>query len=467
MSKKAPRLIGERINDKKIVQLCKHHYTNMAFIRLETRNKLNSLIQKANGPGKTNLLCFSNDLMDIWELLLTDAIFHLKVNDDREFSSSMDRKWVDEESFGVNDLASYFRHFSDFEKLLYGADRFYREHTAHVFRVWVMGVSIMNHFANNSINIQKDVDDKLKKEEELNITSGEEEAMWCIIALSHDLGYPLGKITGINESIRNIVGYFGKASLEDFAFSFPPQTHFLNDFILRFVASKLVLTNDGSTNHLYKTSLQSKFYLKFSKSFEEYKHGIVSCIILMKNLVFFLESDYDFEEIKKLDAKDARQFQIRKEILRSIATHTCNDIYHINLNTFSFLLFFCDEAQFWGRPIFDDLLQGDIDQCHATIQELSANSIYLVLDFTNQKDKDKMNNKYFVSKAKDLRKLFRTAVKTNERSFSFTFEIVDHKYCYRIKFKPRNKVRIECKKNGGTRYTETTYEKLINLSANK
>jgi hypothetical protein len=42
----------------------------------------------------------------------------------------------------------------------------------------------------------------------------------------------------------------------------------------------------------------------------------------------------------------AKQFVVRREILRSIANHTCQDIYHLQFNTLSFLLYITDEIQF-------------------------------------------------------------------------------------------------------------------------
>ena len=49
------------------------------------------------------------------------------------------------------------------------------------------------------------------------------------------------------------------------------------------------------------------------------------------------------------DHEDSRQYYIRREILRAIASHTCHDIYQNDMLRFSFLLILCDDAQEWGR----------------------------------------------------------------------------------------------------------------------
>ena len=72
-------------------------------------------------------------------------------------------------------------------------------------------------------------------------------------------------------------------------------------------------------------------------------------------LLFFLESDFNLNDDYKYKEEDARQFYIRREILRAIASHTCSDIYNVKNTTFSSLLYICDEMQEWGRKSWNDL----------------------------------------------------------------------------------------------------------------
>jgi hypothetical protein len=68
-----------------------------------------------------------------------------------------------------------------------------------------------------------------------------------------------------------------------------------------------------------------------------------------------LESDYSINEDYSFDSEDRRQFYIRREILRAIASHTCNDIYQLYMTSFSFLLRICDDTQEWGRKNITEL----------------------------------------------------------------------------------------------------------------
>ncbi len=68
----------------------------------------------------------------------------------------------------------------------------------------------------------------------------------------------------------------------------------------------------------YLTHLQTKYFLKFSEAYETRNHGITSCLVLMKNLVFFLETDSTLDTQKPLEPIDAKQFLIRRNILQEL-----------------------------------------------------------------------------------------------------------------------------------------------------
>ena len=108
----------------------------------------------------------------------------------------------------------------------------------------------------------------------------------------------------------------------------------------------------------YLGRIQPKYYLKYAKSLECFQHGIISTIIIYKMLLYFLESDFNLNDDYIYKKEDARQFYIRREILRAIAAHTCPDAYNIHLATFSSLLFLCDEFQEWGRRRWNELYTG-------------------------------------------------------------------------------------------------------------
>ena len=146
--------------------------------------------------------------IQLWGSLLGDAITFLKMNDKREFRNGSGHFYQrDEIALGIDKLSEYFKEFSSFEALLYGADRFYRDHIMHVFRVWLIGNWIIAQFKSDvhfdCANIIE------KKPESFSISQDETEAMWCIIALTHDLGYPLDKVDKIRQKIDSMMAYFG------------------------------------------------------------------------------------------------------------------------------------------------------------------------------------------------------------------------------------------------------------------
>lgn len=188
------------------------------------------------------------DVLDFWERLIIDAIKYLKWHDVAEFAykagelrkpneyeskkSAYDK--ISEGSLGVYHLKEYFQAFIEFERLLYGAEQFYRDHVYHILRVWLIGQFIIHNCITSDfpITINEDKENLascgLEKSSKNRGTlyAGEEDAIWCLIALTHDLGYPLSKVENINESLKKMMHYFAKTGLEEFSFSFPQQNVF-------------------------------------------------------------------------------------------------------------------------------------------------------------------------------------------------------------------------------------------------
>lgn len=171
-----------------------------------------------------------NEQQKLWNELLLDSICILKINDLRErynkqfsaiFKNNAEitkseefvgiRKYC---TYGIEDLDKYFNDFMSFEGVLYGTDKNYRDHVNHVIQVWLMGIWFLDENINNfnfsdgitatdfdySFEIDKTVQDD--KSVSLFISKSEVIASWTIIALCHDLGYPLEKATKLNEKLK-------------------------------------------------------------------------------------------------------------------------------------------------------------------------------------------------------------------------------------------------------------------------
>lgn len=355
-------------------------------------------------------------IKDLWELLIREALYCLRNKDTKDLN-------LFKQDFGLIEIKQYFEKFSEFEEVLHGTDRYYRDHSLHVIRVFFLGFfllsSNLSEIEDTEINFKsiKILPSKILKDNHLSLE--EIQAIWILIALTHDLGYPIEKIEQINEKITGLISYYGPSGIEEFKYHLPLQNQFLNDFILKFISSKLTQKRNEEG---YYTVIQNKYYLKFAKAFENFSHGIMSCILLMKHLVYFKESDYSHSGLNALDERDAIQFFIRRTILRSIASHDNEDIYHIHPNNFLFILTFCDDLQEWDRPRVTNRFQKSEK---VLVPKFNKKDIHFEKHFILSEDKE-ISKEHFEVFARNVRKyikLFRSGPDSNNRTFTFAFKI--------------------------------------------
>jgi hypothetical protein len=124
------------------------------------------------------------------------------------------------------------------------------------------------------------------------------------------------------------------------------------------------------------------------------------------------------------DYEDARQFYIRREILRPIASHTCKDIYQNDALCFSFLLIICDDAQEWGRKNITQLYVNEkTDYEFAGVNiEVNDDSSEISISDRYSIAKKEIMQKLLISYRKqciDYRNLFRDGQDTSNRNFNF------------------------------------------------
>lgn len=327
---------------------------------------------------------FKEQTDKLWVVLLEKSIKCLRYYDKREpFKDSNKKKFP--KAYGISDLKTYYEKYSKFEKVLYGSSKFYRDHVIHVFRTWLIGVELLTKNGGaclNHISIkEKDFDERINNAEKVSI--------WTIIALSHDLGYPLEKAKGIIDVTQEMVATFVSNPEISKDFSFHGVQNYMNDFVVRLMSSKMKPHTSASGEECYVARLQPKYYFKFQKSLEKNAHGILSTLIIYKLLTYFLESDYNINEDYTFDKEDCRQFYIRREILRSIAAHTCDDVYQLYMDSFAFLLRICDDTQEWGRKNISELY-------------VNSNQTYRLTDINMQFSDDNKSNKCIIKEEMKL-----------------------------------------------------------------
>ena len=286
-------------------------------------------------------------VQQLWIELIKKSIQCLRYFDVRE--PFIDKETKHPLAYGISQLDAYYQKYRDFENVMYGGVKYYRDHVVHVVRVWLLGcVVLLRNECAYMNNIMID--------EECTINPYEKLSIWTLIALTHDLGYPLEKASKIIDTTRDMMTAFISNPVVSMDLSFNGVQNSMNDFILRLMSSKMhKILGSEKDDVKYVARLQSKYYFKFQKSLEHNKHGILSAIIIYKLLLYFLESDFTINEDYTFKQNDVKQFYIRRDILRAIASHTCSDVYQMNQNTFSFLLIICDDAQTWGRKAISEL----------------------------------------------------------------------------------------------------------------
>lgn len=378
----------------------------------------------------------TEDIKKIWKKLVKKSITCLRYYDVREpFLNNPKKK---PQAYGIEKLNDYYDNYSSFENLLYGGSQYYRDHVIHAFRVWLLGIEIL---LKDDCKYLKEV--KVSEGETVNLL--EKIAIWTLIALTHDLGYPLEKALEIVEKTKEMMGSFIVDPVLSMDLSFTGVQNSMNDYVLRFVSSKMSLGKNAETAEELKTKddekeikkekknyvarLQPKYYFKFQKSLEHKEHGIISALIIYKLLIYFLESDYSINEDYFFDKEDCRQFNIRRDILRAIASHTCHDIYQQEAFSFSFLLILCDDAQEWGRKYISELYVEKGEKYAYRGIDYTMNSDKnerKIIDFTlsDEYELEKTSSieeilKRFNKQSKTYRDVFRDGQDTRNRNFNF------------------------------------------------
>jgi hypothetical protein len=408
---------------------------NFSYLRRESR----AVIKKLPADlGNRGLQSQHDLLLRLWPSVLTDALLTLKKRDSREYDRSNPRltEFFHQESLGVSELRDVLKAFSEFEGLLYGASPArYRDHIVHSFRVWVVGHGILQGAFGNQLSTYEDRD--------LAIGHREWPCMWALVALCHDIGYPLSAVEKINALTRETFRKLGLIPGGDLRFAFPQHTLPFYDTVVRLIASKPVRAHspDGG----YVTHLQNKYYLKLLKSFDRLDHGIVSSLLMSKGLVYFLESDLSHDEWKALSKEDCRQFLIRREILRAVAAHTCPDIYHLYFDTLSFLLYMVDEIQCWGRPTFEELQDKPkaLGDAKVTVKAFARDRVHIEIGMSGKSwDDDDQNAVRF--QVNRLRRMLRLAVDTSK--------LAAHELYFRVFNAGGQECRLELKGGGIQRH---------------
>ena len=253
---------------------------------------------------------------------------------------------------GYDELCRYFNDYIEYENLLFALDENYRDHAIHSVWVMLLGFYLREKctafreidyyitYKHNHPKAQNDVVETKK------IIKKYEKPLWCLIALTHDLGYPIQKTKKANAIMAKMIANFGFLRQRDFDYNFTiVQQPALNE-LLKILAASIVWTDEG-----YQIGYQSGVCVDYAKSFERLDHGIMSAYLLLLHLDWICDTMRmirGVEEPSKDYEKAAQQTMIIT-LLDAISSHTNKNKYTDNLNTMSSLLFISDELEEFSR----------------------------------------------------------------------------------------------------------------------
>lgn len=443
---------------------------------------------------------FTEDVMVLWKKVVERSILCLRFFDEREpFKLYKEKVPV---AYGIEELMQYFESFTEFESLLYGGSKHYRDHVIHSFRTWLLGLKILLNKKGEYLRL-------IVVGENIEVNLLEKLSIWGIISLTHDLGYPLEKAHDIIDKTKAMMNFFISNPAISLNLTFSGIQDNINDFILRLTSSKMIPRNekchylvnctkqdnqDEETVEKKKDEpkfvarLQPKYYFKLSKSLEKSKHGIISSIIVYKLLQYFLESDFSIDEDYYFDKEGARQFYIRREILRAIASHTCHDIYHQNMLSFSYLLIIVDDNQDWGRKRFTDFYFGsnvsyDDTTINVIVTKKLPSDMYktdIIENVTVKNDEDQLLNaiRSQYKQSQEYKAIFKDGLDTKNRNFNLskitniTYSCATYNSKFLVEFHIYSDKNadfiIKANKNEGSIdiYNKDWVQKVVNLKKN-
>jgi hypothetical protein len=324
------------------------------------------------------------------------------------FEASM--SFIDPDKRGYDKLFKYFDEYVDFEELIFASDSFYRDHTLHCLWVYFLGEYIIrnkefelisskmnfaikfNTMIKNSIaalDMGEVFDGTVALYEKIINCNIYNESIRCVAAITHDLGYPLKKIEKINRSIKQVLPYFSINNYDEFNFNYSAaHQNFISSFIeflstnigyfnkyddndivgealrieknnivginrenvLKFSKEKLIRLKNALTM-IPKLQRNMAQYWSYSKDFEEYKHGIMSAYLLVKNVKAFNNIQLSYFDNINIDdvVLPFEDITAKQIILKAVADHTGDGYQISNVSDTSTFLTFIDELEEFSR----------------------------------------------------------------------------------------------------------------------
>lgn len=257
---------------------------------------------------------------------------------------------------GYNELTTYFSQYIRYENLLFAVDRHHRDHVIHSIWVMLIGFYLLDTCKPLSpIDYSSVLDGDHKDLPHFKICETDirqrEPILWCLIALTHDLGYPIQKTRQANALMSSMIDNFGFLEQQHFTYRFTTLQNTAIEQLLNMLSSRLWFTN----NKTHRIISSSGIRLDYAKSFERLDHGIMSAYLLTNymDLICDTMDTPSHPDIAIKSPTTALSQAIVITWLRAVASHTSKNRYSFAPNDMDSLLLISDELDEFSRYSHD------------------------------------------------------------------------------------------------------------------
>lgn len=384
-----------RIHDKQIAEFMCASLQDLSFLHAADVNPACTHFRNLADPSKKRYdkvesACY------LWDFMFSRALEHQTEN-----------------LLDLEALSSYFAKYADYEKLLLALDERHRDHTIHMVWVMALGFYFLRHCTDMRDSLRFP---KLGKVVNLPQSSGDVwdttmkscrrqiDTLWCLVALSHDLGYPIEKARRASDRLSPILDSYGVLKQQPFDYQFTVLQQPLVDFLLETLATTLFIDPNNGSPRFHTTPVTR---LDFAKSLEHLEHGIMSAYLLLRLLDAFSTTLVALKEPAPYHATatkpDAAVLSL--EWLFAVAAHSSGFIRISDLDDVTALLCICDELEEFSRYGLDPETDSWSEARWRTDVEITSGSLafQFVRDNTTVSQDPE---KFFKSKVNAIRRKF-------------------------------------------------------------
>ncbi|MDO9338935.1 MAG: hypothetical protein Q7T72_00230, partial [Bacteroidales bacterium] len=193
---------------------------------------------------------------------------------------------------------------------------------------------------------------KAKEKEIYKDVNKKKDAIWCIIALCHDLGYSLSKLEKLNEKALSVLKFFDMPNFRHIGYSMDIEhQHLMTQFLeLMSFDIRIVPSSSSEEEILVKCYRDDSTFWRLCRAIEKKQHGVYSSYLLYKILGIFADTYVrGTADEWGLNNEEINYNIIRGDILFSIAQHEF-DFAHLNeISSLADLLVIADELEEFSR----------------------------------------------------------------------------------------------------------------------